>query len=453
MKNNLKIYSAFYLGSLLEKRKIDPVILLEHFLSNYKKANTNTKLSFSKILEKEAYKEAILSWKRQKSNQRLSFFDGIPIVWKDLIDIKGFPGFAGSKLIEKLRKNEKVKNATVVKIAKKNGLVSLAKTSMVEFAFGGLGLNKSNKLPNNMMFNQLECAPGGSSTGAATAVFAGLAPLSIGTDTAGSIRIPAAWHSLVGFKPSKGIMSMNGVLPLSNSFDSLGTICKTVKDTKILFNILTNKENNQQLDFLKKIKVGFIYDFNYSQLDNYCKKKIELLIRKMFRLNIEVHNIKLPELKEINDLFSVSGSLVNYEAWKYWKRIIEKNLNLIDSNVVDRFLIGRNMKGKTVENIRNKVKLLKKNIIKKFEVYDFFILPTLSFSPPSKRELKNKKDYHFFNNEVLNNTRGVNVFDLCAISLPMNLIKRKWLSVSIIAKKNNEGKLLAVAEKIESILL
>ena len=173
----------------------------------------------------------------------------------------------------------------------------------------------------------------------------------------------------------------------------------------------------------------------------------------MSKLNIEVHNIKLPELKEINDLFSVNGSLVNYEAWKYWQRIIENNLNLIDSNVVDRFLIGRSMKIRTVQNIRNKVRLLKKNIIKKFEVYDFFILPTLSFAPPSIRELKNKKEYHFFNNEVLNNTRGVNVFDLCAISLPMNLIKRKWLSVSIITKKNNEGKLLAVAEKIESILL
>ena len=103
-----------------------------------------------------------------------------------------------------------------------------------------------------MMFNQLECAPGGSSTGSATAVFSGLAPLSIGTDTAGSIRIPAAWHSLVGFKPSAGKISMNGVLPLSKSFDSIGTICKTVKDTKILFNILSNSKYKQQLDFKRK---------------------------------------------------------------------------------------------------------------------------------------------------------------------------------------------------------
>ena len=161
-------------------------------------------------------------------------------------------------------------------MAKKNGLISLAKTSTVEFAFGGLGLNDLNKLPNNIMYSQLKCAPGGSSTGAATAVFSGLAPLSIGTDTAGSIRIPAAWHSLVGFKPSTGIIPMNGVLPLSKSYDTVGTICKTVKDTRILFNILSNKKNNQQLDFLKKIKVGFICDFNYMQLETIAKRGITI---------------------------------------------------------------------------------------------------------------------------------------------------------------------------------
>ena len=98
---------------------------------------------------------------------------------------------------------------------------------------------------------------------------------------------------------------------------------------------------------------------------------------------MSVYDIKAPELKEINDLFFVHGSLVNYEAWKYWQRIIENNLNMIDSNVADRFLIGRNMKSENIKNIRNKVDLLKKNMIKKFENYDFFILPTISFSPPS----------------------------------------------------------------------
>ena len=102
---------------------------------------------------------------------------------------------------------------------KKNGLVTLAKTSTVEFAFGGLGINNSYKLPKNLMFSKQNLAPGGSSTGSATAVYSGLAPMSVGTDTAGSVRIPAAWHSLVGFKPSYRKISTKGVLPLSKSFD------------------------------------------------------------------------------------------------------------------------------------------------------------------------------------------------------------------------------------------
>ncbi len=452
MNNNLKIYSAFYLGVLLEKKKIDPIIILEYYLSNFKKANKNIKLSFSKVLEKKAYKEATLSWKRQKKNQRLSFFDGIPIVWKDLVDIEGFPAYAGSKLIEKIRKKEKVKNASIVKIANKNGLISLAKTSTVEFAFGGLGINKSCKLPTNIMFNKKNHVPGGSSTGAASALFSGLAPLSIGTDTAGSIRIPAAWHSLIGFKPSSGILPMDGVLPLSKSFDTVGMICKTVKDTKILFDILSNKKYKQEFEFLKKIKVGFVYDFNFNQLDNFCKKKIVLLNTKMSRIGLHVENIEVPEFKEINDFFLFHGSLVNYEAWKYWKEIIENNLNFIDPNVAERFLIGKNMENKSITKIRKKIRDLKNKIMKRLEEYDFFLMPTIALEPPLTKDMRNKNKYKLYNNAALDNTRGVNIFDLCAISLPLNLDKKKWLSISIITKKNNDNKLLAIAEKIESIL-
>ncbi len=452
MNNNLKIYSAFYIGSLLERKKIDPINILEYFLSNYKRANKNVKLSFCKVLERQAYKEAELSWKRQKSNKRLSFFDGIPIVWKDLIDVEGSPAYAGSKLLEKLRKKDKVYNASVVKIAKKNGLISLAKTSTVEFAFGGLGLNKSCKLPHNLMFDQIAHAPGGSSTGAATSIFSGLAPLSVGTDTAGSIRIPAAWHSLVGFKPSKGKIPMNGVVPLSRSYDTLGIIGKNVRDAKILFNILSDNNNNNDLDFFKKIKIGFVYDFNFEKLDNYSKGKIELLISNISKLGIKVENIKVPELKEINDYFSLHGPVVNYEAWKYWKRFVETKLNSIDANVSDRFLIGKSINNNSFYKTRKKIKFLKSKVLKKFEDYDFFLTPTLSFGPPTIKTLKNNDKYKFYNNEALNNTRGVNIFDLCAISLPLNISVRKWLSISIISKKNNDNKLLAVAEKIESIL-
>ncbi len=452
MNNNLKKLSAFYLGSLLERSKIDPIIILEYFLSNFRNAEKNERLSFTKIFKKEAFKEAELSWKRQKKNERLSFFDGIPLVWKDLIDLEGFPAFAGSKLIKKLRNKEHAKNAKIVKIAKKHGLVSLAKTSTVEFAFGGIGINKSYKLPHNIMFKDQGLAPGGSSTGSATAVFSGLAPMAVGTDTAGSIRIPSAWHSLVGFKPSSKKISTNGVLPLSTTFDSVGTICKSVKDTKILYNILSNSKNKFLLGTGQNIKIGHVENLNFSFLDDLSKQKIEELYLNISKLGILITKIKLPEFEEINDLISSHGSLVNYEAWKFWKEKIKNNLDLLDSNVADRFLIGKRMKQGSVNILKKKTLELKKKVFYKLEEFDFFIMPTVALEPPSLSTLKNKKNYHYYNNLVLDNTRAANIFDLCAISIPLFFQKRKWLSISIISKKNNEEKLLDVAEKIESIL-
>ena len=104
MKNDIIKLTAYEIGILLEKRKIDPLSLLEIFLENYNLAEEGAKRGVSKILKKEAFIEAKLSWERQKNNKRLSIFDGIPSGWKDVIDIKNYPAFGGSKLLKKIRK-------------------------------------------------------------------------------------------------------------------------------------------------------------------------------------------------------------------------------------------------------------------------------------------------------------------------------------------------------------
>ena len=452
MNKNLKNYSAFYLASQISRNKIDPVEIIEYFFSNFKNSDENHRRSFTKVIKKEALIEAENSWKRQKNKERLSFFDGVPIVWKDLIDIQGHPAYAGSKLIFKLRKNLMVKNAKIVKLAKKNGIISLAKTSTVEFAFGGLGINKSYKLPSNVMFENENLVAGGSSTGSATAVFSGLSPMAVGTDTAGSIRIPAAWHSLVGFKPSSKKISTDGVLPLSKTYDSVGTICKSIKDTKILYNILSDTKNKFTINNLKNIKIGCIENMNFAVLDDFSKGKINELYNKVSKLGIFLKTIKILEFEELNNLVSVFGSLVNYEAWKFCKNKISKDISFLDPYVADRFLIGKKIKLNDAISLNKKILKLKERVLSKLEDYDFFIIPTIAFKPPAISALKTKEIYHHFNNLALDNTRAANLFNLCAVSLPLFVERRKWLSISIMSKKNNEENLLAVAEKIESIL-
>ena len=151
MKNDITKLTAYELGILLEKRKIDPISLLELFLENYNLSEKDTKRGVSKVLRKEAFSEAKLSWETQKKNNRLSIFDGIPSGWKDVIDIKNYPAYGGSKLLKKLRENIKVKDAYVITNARRSGIIPLFKTSTVEFAFGGLGLNSSQQYPKNQM--------------------------------------------------------------------------------------------------------------------------------------------------------------------------------------------------------------------------------------------------------------------------------------------------------------
>ena len=290
MKNDITKLTAYEIGILLEKRKIDPISLLELFLENYNLAEKDTKKAVSKILKKEAFFEAKLSWERQKNNNRLSIFDGIPSGWKDVIDIKNYPAFGGSKLLKKLRKNIKVKDAYVITNARRSGIIPLFKTSTVEFAFGGLGLNSSQQYPKNQMYKDLRC-PGGSSSGSAATVFSNLVPIAIGTDTAGSIRIPSCWHSLVGFKPTYNNISCKGVLPLSKSYDTVGTICKTVRDSTILYNILS-KDNLNLFRIKKKCKIGVVTDFNFSYLETKDKLIFEKFINKLVKHGFNLKNIK-----------------------------------------------------------------------------------------------------------------------------------------------------------------
>ena len=191
MKNDITKLSAYEIGLLLMEKKVDPINLVELFFENYTKAPIKTGYSICEKLKKEALLEAQASWKRQKNNSRLSIFDGIPSGWKDVIDIKNYPAFGGSRLLRKLRNNIKVKDAIVVSNARKKGIIPLFKTSTVEFAFGGLGINESVNYPNNQMLKNNYC-PGGSSSSSAVAVYSNLIPMAVGTDTAGSIRIPSS---------------------------------------------------------------------------------------------------------------------------------------------------------------------------------------------------------------------------------------------------------------------
>ena len=340
MVKNLENLYAYEISHMLSNNEINPILLLEYYLENYNNANENIKLSFTKVIKENAFKEATIAWKRQKENNRLGPLDGLPIAWKDVIDMSNAPAFAGSNLLKSYRNTKNISDALVVRTAKKKGLVSVAKTSTVEFAFGGIGMNQSNPLPNNLMMKG-NFAPGGSSTGSATAVYAGLVPFSVGTDTAGSVRIPAAWHGLVGFKPTYNTISNKGVLPLSVSYDTVGIICKCIKDTQLLFSLLANQDYYYPKLDTKDIKIAVVTDFNLNELDEKSYNIYENFFTILSKKGLIVSRVNIPEFREINDYLYEKGSIVNYEAWHTWKGVLKKNIHKVDVNVLKRFMLGK----------------------------------------------------------------------------------------------------------------
>ncbi|WP_248731128.1 amidase [Pseudomonas sp. MWU13-2517] len=202
----------------------DPVEVLEQALVHASMAPS----VFISLTVERARREAEAAAARWRAGQPLSVFDGVPLAWKDLFDVAGSVTTAGAAY----RRNAPAAllDAPSVGLLCRAGMVSLGKTNLSELAYSGLGLNPHFGTPYNPHGTDQPRIPGGSSSGSAVAVAAGIVPIAMGTDTAGSIRIPAALNGVVGYRSSSRRYSRDGVFPLARTLDSLGPLTRSVRD-------------------------------------------------------------------------------------------------------------------------------------------------------------------------------------------------------------------------------
>ncbi|KWT12918.1 MULTISPECIES: amidase [Pseudomonas syringae group] len=210
----------------------DPLQVLEDALQQA----TQVDHVFISMSVERARREAEASAARWKYGQPLSPFDGVPVAWKDLFDVAGCVTTAGATVRNNL--SPALLDAPSVRLLARAGMVSLGKTNLSEFAYSGLGLNPHFGTPINPMSDGSPRIPGGSSSGSAVAVAAGIVPIAMGTDTAGSIRIPAAFNGLVGFRSTSRRYSRDGVFPLALTLDSVGPLTRSVRDALVIDDLL-----------------------------------------------------------------------------------------------------------------------------------------------------------------------------------------------------------------------
>lgn len=223
----------------------DPVQVLEQALDQ---ASRSTRVFISLTAER-ARREAEASAARWRAGQPLSVFDGVPLAWKDLFDVAGSITTAGAAY--RRHAPAALLDAPSVGLLCRAGMVSMGKTNLSELAYSGLGLNPHFGTPHNPHGTDQARIPGGSSSGSAVAVAAGIVPIAMGTDTAGSIRIPAALNGLVGYRSSSRRYSRDGVFPLAHTLDSLGPLTRSVRDALAIDDLLHGRSQRHSARSLK----------------------------------------------------------------------------------------------------------------------------------------------------------------------------------------------------------
>ena len=445
---NIKFLSAFDIGQLLHKKKMCPVDLVNFYYNEISSFKENS--PYTVLTKKRAIIEAGLSKKRILEENTLSPLDGVPIAWKDLFDFKGLQTQGGSKLLENNKPAQH--DAHTVSLAKSAGLIQLGKTSTVEFALGGLGTNNNFAMPENAIMKDCPRVPGGSSAGSGVALANNLCAASIGTDTGGSVRIPSAWNKLIGLKTSFGKVSLDGVLPLSSSLDTVGPLTKSMKDTSLLYSILSNQPyfqfNNISLNNTKILVVkGIPWKDCDINIENVCEKAIE----KISNAGVKIIEKKVSAIEEMHEILSEHGTTVAYEGYLQWKHLIEKHRDLMDINVLNRMLQGKLMKTDSIKIVKDAQKNLSQKLYYSLNDYDCILMPTIPILPPKIKDVtSNEKLYDKYNMLALRNTRIGNVLPMCSITLPCpgDLPIGLMLSMPI----GKDKKLINLAETIFNII-
>lgn len=403
--------SATQLGQGIGDGAIDPVALTQAFLGAIDSHALRDQI-YARVTHDRALAEAEAAAERARAGERLSPLDGVPVSWKDLFDSAGVATEAGSAL---LKDRVPAQDADVLQRATQLGLVCLGKVHMSELAFSGLGMNPVTASPPCV--NDAGAVSGGSSSGSAASVAFGLAPLSIGTDTGGSVRIPAAWNDLVGLKTTSGRIGKGGVVPLCPKFDTIGPIGRTVEDAAQALAVLDGSAvADLKNASLKGRRLAVLETVALDDVREAPLQAFESAVDRLREAGAHIETIAVPELARA---MSLSGVLFTSEAYGVWQEAIEANPDAMFAEIRERFRSGAQFSAAHYVAAWRELKEIRKIWDARVAGYDAVLTPTAPILPPNLARLQSDHEYYVTENLLaLRNTRIGNLMGLCGVSLP-----------------------------------
>lgn len=449
------------LGRKIRAGELSPLELTEGCLARIEALDGKLN-AFRVVCRDRALCEAEAAELALRSGRVSNPLQGIPYAAKDIFDVAGLPTTAGTHLLAKKVAKE---DAGVISRLAQAGMILIGKTNTVQFAYSGVGINHDHGTPHNPWHAEHH-VPGGSSSGSAVALAAGMVPMALGSDTGGSVRIPASLCGTTALKTTPGRISRKGVYPLSWSLDSVGPMTRSVEDAALVYQCLQGIDLEdrttwgiQPYDVLGGLKdgvAGMRLAFPETVFWEKAVPDVVEAVRecgKVFQsLGAQVSSIDLPEAREARDIFQ-RGFIIAAEGYTNNKEWLQKHFEELDPVVAFRMIKGKDISATEYLEDELKSERLQFEVNAKLRDIDALLVPA-TFIPavPVDEVDRDNSTYTEFNLSYLRNTSIGNILNLCGLAVPCGFSEKGLpIGLMIYGKSFQEDVVLRVGYAFQQV--
>jgi aspartyl-tRNA(Asn)/glutamyl-tRNA(Gln) amidotransferase subunit A len=443
------MWTVAQLGADLAAGRTSSRDLVEQALGRIADKDGEGSRAFLQVNAEGARDAADYSDRLRKKGVRRSPIDGLPVSLKDLFDVAGEVTRAGSRILEKSQ--AKRTDAAAVARLRAAGAVFIGRTNMVEFAFGGVGLNPHYGTPRNPWDRKAGRVPGGSSSGAAVAQADGMCAMALGSDTGGSVRIPAALCGLAGFKPTARRVPLEGAFPLSFTLDSIGPLANSIGCCAAYDAVLSGEPASLPEFSVKGLRFVLPRSSLLSDLDGAVERTFGAAIERLRKAGAIVEERPAPVFDRRSEYFA-RGGFAAAEAYHVHRPHLAR-LAECDPRVSARILLGKDFPAADYVALREQ----RAAAVRQFEAlaapFDALVMPTVACVAPTIAEAgANDEDYARWNLRILRNPAFVNFLDGCAATLPCHAPGTAPVGFTVCGPAMSDRHILAVAAAVERAL-
>ena len=436
------------LAAALREGRATSRALLDEALTRIADPAGEGKRTFLQVYAEQAREAADAQDRLRKAGIIGGPLAGIPISIKDLFDVAGEPTTAGSTALRDAPPAQH--DAPIVARLREAGAIIVGKTNMTEFAYSAVGINPHYGTPGNP--HDRSCIPGGSSSGAAVSVADGFAAAAIGSDTGGSVRIPAALCGLTGFKPTQARITRDGAVPLSTTLDSVGPLARGVADCALVDAVLAG-ETPAIPDAIPvdRLCLAVPQTLVLDGLEDTVAAAFTRACTALSRAGARLVDLPLREFGELPSL-NAEGGFSAAEAYRWHAPLLARRGAEYDPRVSSRIARGRDMTAVHYIEIGERRAALIAAAARATAGFHAMLMPTLPITAPPIAAFAEDGEYTRLNILLLRNTTLINQLDGCAITLPIQRQGEAPVGLTLAGHHGSDKAILAIASGVEAVL-